>query len=269
MPLQNTSTGTGASLAMSARSATIQSDVNLKSREALESFIALGRYNSNIGRVVQDLRITLSAQEGYEAQALRDVLRLTPNVECLVLDLPSEAPITLLNGLHFPKLRVLSTNLPHRVLISFIANHGSLTSLALRDCDSGPQAACPLRGQELRHLEDLQCPSRCFAGIARGPLVTATVNLTRLTSVANLAIQTLSASHLHTLTVDCFSTDYDILSRVSLAVPNLRKLKLIEKPQPHVCDVVFDPLTVSDQLSSADKAMLGGLGTTSDRGTKL
>ncbi|KAI0366440.1 hypothetical protein BV20DRAFT_1055587 [Pilatotrama ljubarskyi] len=232
MPIPSTPTRSRqhARLTMSAHAAPIRRDINLTSCRALEDFISLGHYNGNIGRVVEDLRIALPLNQGYPAQAVRNVLRLTPNIECLVLDLPSDSPVTLLNGLNFPNLRVFFTNLPHRVLVSFLTAHSSLTSLALRAC--GRSVICPLNGLELHHLVDLQCPSRCFVGIARGPLATATVNLTRLTSMANLAIQTLVASRIHTLTVDCFPSDYDILSRVVNAVPNLRKLKINEKFQP-------------------------------------
>ncbi|KAI0647289.1 hypothetical protein C8Q79DRAFT_925854 [Trametes meyenii] len=50
--------------------------------------------------------------------------------------------------------------------------------------------------------------------------------------MSSLAIQTLSSSRLYSLTVDYFSNDYDILDRVAMAVPNLRKLKLNEKHHP-------------------------------------
>ncbi|KAI0355759.1 hypothetical protein OH77DRAFT_1511553 [Trametes cingulata] len=232
MPMQSTPTRSGAraSLSLSAFTAPIRRDINLTSCRALEDFVSLGRYNTNIGRVVEDLRIILPLNEGYPAHVVRNVLRLTPNIECLVLEVPTDSPVTLLNGLNFPSLRVFFTNLPHRALVAFLTTHSSLTSLALRACGRG--AICPLAGLELSHLVDLQCPSRCFVGITRGPLATATVNLTRLTSIANFAIQSLSASRIHTLTVDCFSSDYDILSRVVAAVPNLRKLKINEKHHP-------------------------------------
>ncbi|KAH9847485.1 hypothetical protein C2E23DRAFT_890017 [Lenzites betulinus] len=224
-----TRSGRRESLTMSAHSFPVRRDVNIASRGGLETFVLLGHYNANIGRVVEDFRITLPDHEGYPAHELRAALRLTPNIECLVLNLPVESPVTLLNGLQFPNLRVFSSNLPHRVLSTFLAAHPLLVSLALRG-SCGRSAQCPLQGLELHHLSDLQCPSRCFVGIARGSLVTATVNLTRLTSMSSLAIQTLSSSRLYSLAVDYHSTDYDVLSRVAMAIPNLRKLKLNEKP---------------------------------------
>ena len=188
--------------------------------------------NPTIGTAVEDLTITLPAHDGYPAQVVRDCLRLTPNLESLSLFLPAESPVTILNGLIFPRLRVFSTDLPHRTLASFLNVHNSLASLSIRAC--GRSANCPLHGIELRRLSSLQCPSRCFVGITRGPLTTATVNLSRLTSMSFLAIQAVGSTQLYSLSVDFFSNDYDILIRIAAAAPNLRKLRLNEKPHPQV-----------------------------------
>ncbi|KAH9854806.1 hypothetical protein C2E23DRAFT_883370 [Lenzites betulinus] len=228
--LSPTRSGQRASLSESAYSVPERRDVRITSLDALQNFVTLGNYNANIGRIVEDLVICLPGNQGYPAQDVRAALRLTPNIECLVLELPPESPTSLLNGLDFVRLRIFSTNLPHRVLLSFLVTHSSLNALILRGC--GRSATCPLRDFELPSLSSLQCPSRCFAGIIRGPLISATVNLSRLSSMSALAVQTISSSRLHTLTVDHFSTDYDILARVAAAAPNLRKLKLNEKPIP-------------------------------------
>ncbi|KAI0363072.1 hypothetical protein BV20DRAFT_1058363 [Pilatotrama ljubarskyi] len=219
-----------ASLVMTALSTPTCQDLRISSLEGLQNFIQLGAYNANIGRVVEDLRITLPRDSGYPAQAVRAALRLTPNLESLVLDLPPQSPITLLNGLEFPNLRVFSTSLPHRALVSFFNLNPSLSALALQDC--GRSGTCPLSGIELRDLCNLQCPSRCFVGITHGPLVSATVNLSRLTSMSSLAIRSLCSSNLHSLTMDYFINDYDSLLLVVSTTPNLRKLKLNEKAQP-------------------------------------
>ncbi|RDX40104.1 hypothetical protein OH76DRAFT_1490579 [Lentinus brumalis] len=203
---------------------------NITSLGGLQAFTTLARFNPVIGLAVEDLSISLPPHAGYPAQAVRDCLRLVPNLESLVLILPAESPVTLLNGLIFPTLRVFSTNLPHRSLVSFLHIHGSLSSLILRACGRG--ASCPLRGIELRRLSSLQCPSRCFVGIVHGPLTNATVNLSHLTSMSFLAVQAASSSRLYALCVDFFSNDYDVLIRVAAAAPNLRKLKLNEKPHP-------------------------------------
>ncbi|KAI0654540.1 hypothetical protein C8Q70DRAFT_1058313 [Cubamyces menziesii] len=215
-------------LADSARSLPDWREVRINTLDGVQSFVMMACYNRRIGLVVEDITISLPSGEGYPAQVLRAALGLIPNIECLVLNLPSESPITLLNQFSFTNLRIFSTNLPHRGLASFLYAHTLLTALILGSC--GRSTTCLLQGLELRALESLQCPARCFIGIIAGPLVTATVNLTRLTSMSSLAIQNISSPRLHTLTVDHFSNDYDVLSRVATAVPNLRKLKLNEKP---------------------------------------
>ncbi|CDO68113.1 hypothetical protein BN946_scf185044.g21 [Trametes cinnabarina] len=219
-------------LASRARSLPTRRDIRIASVAEVEYFVLVGRYNTTVGRGVEDLSITLPPNTGYPAQAIRVALRLTPNIECLVLDVPVESPVTLLNGVRFPNLRIFSTNLPHRMLVSFLNSHPFLKALALGNCGRGH--TCPLHGIELRDLSDLQCPSRCFVGVVRGPLTTATVNLSRLTSMSSLAVWSLSSSNLHTLTVDYFTNDYDVLSRVIFATPSLRKLRLNEKAQREV-----------------------------------
>ncbi|KAI0655859.1 hypothetical protein C8Q70DRAFT_1057070 [Cubamyces menziesii] len=205
-------------------------DVHITTVPELQTFVMLGNYNENIGCAVEYLNISLPEGEGYPAQAVRAVLRMIPNVKCLVLNLPFESPVSLLNGVTLLSLRTLSTNLPHRGLVAFLVTHHFLTALMLGTC--GRSATCPLRGLRLEGLQSLQSPSSCFTGITAGPLVTATVNLTRLTSMSALAIHNISSasSRLYSLAVDHFSNDYDILSRVAAAAPNLRKLKLNEKP---------------------------------------
>ncbi|KAI0652977.1 hypothetical protein C8Q70DRAFT_1059734 [Cubamyces menziesii] len=225
--LSLTRSGNRAMLETRAQTAPERRDVRISSVPELQTFVMLGHYNEAIGRVVEHLNISLPDSQGYPAQALREALRMVPNIECLILNLPSDSPITLLNGATFLNLRTLSTNLPHRGLVSFLLAHTLLTALILGPC--GCSATCPLRELHFPRLESLQSPASCFAGITAGPLITATVNLTRLTSMSALAIQKISSPLLYSLTVDHFSNDYDILSRVAAAVPKLRKLKLNEK----------------------------------------
>ncbi|OJT07709.1 hypothetical protein TRAPUB_1399 [Trametes pubescens] len=215
----------------SAQSVPECSDVYISTLEALQHFVELVSINPNIGRIVQDFIIKLPSGDAYPAQAVRTALRLIPKVQCLVIELPAGSPTTLLNGLQYPDLRIFSTNLPHRGLVSFLVAHPLLGSVILGSC--GRSEACPLRGVELRSLTGLQCPSRCFAGIVQRSLVTATVALSRLNSMSSLAIQTIT-SRLHSLTIDYFTNDYDILARIATTLPHIRKLKLNEKRYPEV-----------------------------------
>ncbi|RDX39483.1 hypothetical protein OH76DRAFT_1491102 [Lentinus brumalis] len=207
----------------------IQTTVRLSSLGKIQLFVALATLNSTIGHAVQDLIISLPLHAGYPAQLVRDCLQLTPNVDNLLLVLPSFSPVTVLQGVSLPRLRTLSTNLPHRILLVFLTLHPSITALALDAC--GGRNRCPLRNLNLAHFSDLKCPAQCLEGLARGQVAVATVHLTRLASTATLAIRALSTSPLYSLAIDFFSDDYDILARVVAAAPLLRKLKLIEKPR--------------------------------------
>lgn len=211
---------------------TIQTTVRLSTLDKLQLFTTLSTLNPVIGHSVQDLIISLPLHNGYPAQLVRDCLRLACNIDNLVLILPNLSPITLLNGVVLPRLTVFQTNLPHRTLPVFLALHPSITGLALDSC--GGRRCCPLRGLNVAHATDLRCPARCLEGLARGQVGMATIHLTRLASMAALAIRSLSTSPLYSLAVDFFSDDYDILTRVVAAAPLLRKLKLVEKPRTQV-----------------------------------
>ncbi|TFY56543.1 hypothetical protein EVJ58_g7576 [Rhodofomes roseus] len=207
-----------------------QVGMHINSSESLVLFVMSVRRDAAVGLAIEDLSLSLPTDLEYPVDAVRQCLRLTPNVETLILDLPSSSPVSILCGLTLPKIQLLSTNLPHQCLVSFLASHRSLRSLVLRFCGNGSN--CPLRHVDLAHVTELQCPSRCLSGIARGRVSRATVNLTRLASNAVLAVRALSTSPLYSLSLDFYATDYDMLLRVAAAAPNLRKLKLVEKFRP-------------------------------------
>ena len=186
---------------------------------------------------ITELTIAFPFDNGYPARLVRDALRFTPNVEILILFLPRSTPVNILDNLHLNKLVGLMTNLPHGHLAPFLSNHPAIDTLILRA--RGCHTPCPLRDLDLRHVKDLECPSRCFSGIARGQITNATVNLSRQSSMSSLAIHSLSASPLHTLTIDFYPNDYDILSRIAAVIPNLRRLKLVEKPRAQVHTVLL------------------------------
>ncbi len=211
----------------------------------MELFVTLAGHNAAIARVIEDLEISLPLHTGYPASLLRELLRLPCNLETLTLALPSTSPPTILNGLLFPRLTVFTTNLPHLCLVSFLSAHPAIVSLTLQAC--GARNSCPLRQLNLGRLSELRCPARCMADIAHGQVASATVNLTRMASVAALAINALSTSPLWSLTIEFFSDDHDILARVAGAAPNLHKIKLLEKPRTQVWDVLYrPPYIVSD-----------------------
>ena len=174
--------------------------------------MSLATYNVSVGLSVEDLTISLPLQAGYPARLVRHCLRLTTNVEALVLNLPPTTPRSMLNEVALPKIRVFSTNLSHNALPRFLMAHPSITSLVLHRC--GRKLICPLRSIDLDHVTELQCPSGCLGGLARGQVACATVNLTRTTSSSMLAIRFLSTSPLYSLTIDFFSDDFDVMMRV-------------------------------------------------------
>ncbi|TFY62459.1 hypothetical protein EVJ58_g3837 [Rhodofomes roseus] len=208
----------------------VQAGVHLTTLESLELFVNSANRTSSIGCAVEDLTIILPPRQDYPVHAVSQCLRLTPNVEALVLDLPHQPPTNILDGVVLRNVRLLSTNLPHECLTSFLVTHRSLKSLILRYCGKG--SACPLRRLDLSHITDLQCPSRCLPAIAHGKVVRATVNVTRLASNAVLVVHALSKSPLYSLTIDFYPTDHDVLARVAAAATTVKKLKLVEKSRP-------------------------------------
>ncbi|KAH9834089.1 uncharacterized protein C8Q71DRAFT_909099 [Rhodofomes roseus] len=207
-----------------------QVGVRITTIEGLESFVASASRIVSIGRVVEDLTLVLVDQAEDALDIVRRCLQLTPHIESLVLDLPFTPPVDFLDPFLFPKIQLLSTNIPHDCLSTFLSIHPSLRSLVLRYC--GDHSICPLKDVSLAHIIELQCPSRCLPAIANGQVARATVNLTRLASNALLAIGALSSSPLYCLSIDFFPNDYDLLIRVAAAAPTIRKLKLVEKPRP-------------------------------------
>ncbi|KAH9938778.1 uncharacterized protein BXZ73DRAFT_44524, partial [Epithele typhae] len=155
-------------------------------------------------------------------------LSLTPNVEVLAIHLPRPTPPTILSGILLPKLAVFTTSLPHRCIASFLLYNLSITALSIQAC--GLSLNCPLRRLDLRHITDIHGPARCVTHVADGQVRRATVNLTRLASSVSVAVQALATSPLHCLVIDFFSHDYNILTKVATSVPNVKALRLIEKP---------------------------------------
>lgn len=204
--------------------------MHLRSVQSLELFVASAYRDATIGHAVEDLTISLTSD--CPSDAVRQCLRLSKNVESLILNLPHSCATTLLDGIQLPRMQLLSTNLPHDSLVSFLARHRGLRSLVLRYCGKGWD--CPLRHISLAHIVELQCPSRCLPAIASDKVARATVNVTRLASNAVLAIHALARSPLYCLTIDFLANDYDMLQKVAAAAPKVKKLKLVEKPWPQV-----------------------------------
>ncbi len=190
--------------------------------------MSLANINPLIGNGVQHLTISRPLRLGYPAHIIRDSLQLAHNLDTLVLILPVASPITVLNGVVLPRLRVPGTNLPHRALLVFLTLHPSITGLSLNWC--GSCVHCPLRDLDLACITNLHCLACCLQGIVRSQVEVATINLTHLTLMATLVVRALSTSLLYSLAIEFFSDNYNILSCIVAAAPLLHKLKLVEKP---------------------------------------
>ncbi|PIL35292.1 hypothetical protein GSI_02017 [Ganoderma sinense ZZ0214-1] len=197
--------------------------------ETLQALIDLAAFNPSVGHSVRDLTIALPVNTGDTAYAIRRALRMTPNVEKLILTVSFPLPAYLLGGVTFPGLNKFSTNLPHSALPSFLHRYPSITHLSLRGVDC---TTCPIRGVHFPHLIALQCSSRCFrTGIGHGHFVHADDRLA-LVPVSNEATRTIPTLRIEILALDFFPDKRDIVANVAGTAPNLRTLKLNEKPFP-------------------------------------
>ena len=197
----------------------------------LQALVDLAAFNPNVGHGVKDLTIVLPAGPGDAVQAVRRALRMTPNLERLVLNLAFVVPDSLLAGITFPMLKSLSTNISHTTLPSFLHRHPSITSLSLRGHEC---ATCPIRGVEFPNLIALQCASRCLrTGIARGRLVPPSDRLA-LVPFSNVLPPGVPTLRVETLALEFYPDEHHILALVAAAIPDIRKLKLNEQAHPRV-----------------------------------
>ena len=245
-----------------------QASATFRGIEDIELYVDVVSHDPTASLAITDLIFFLPSDIGYPARLVRDSIRLSPNTEFLCLRLPRSTPDNILDNIRLEKLTGLLTNLPHGHLTSLLSNHATVDTLVLegRGCTS----SCPLRDLNLRHVTDLKCSSRCFSGIARGQVTSAIVSLSRQNSMPSVAIRSLSTSPIHTLSIDFYPDDYDILSLIAAAAPNLRKLKLWEKPRVHVRNIYsltfLSKYIISVRLYSAVRCTSEGRGMTSTNG---
>lgn len=164
---------------------------------------------------------------------LRHCLLAVPNITDLTMTLLSPVPVNLLQGITFPSLDFFKTNLPHAMLVEFLAAHPTLTTLCLDACGRGDEAACPLTAIDLRHVLGIECPTACIRGTSHSDLVRLTMHTTASVPDAPTVLSSLappaSCASLLYLIIDVFADDYDILDRVAVVAPRLQSLKLVEK----------------------------------------
>ncbi|KAH9919200.1 uncharacterized protein BXZ73DRAFT_80410 [Epithele typhae] len=206
----------------------VKPQIFINSVDDIKSFGLIAQHSPSTLLGVRDLTVSIPLNVGYNPRMLRANISPCLNIVQLRLTLPQNTPSTVFRLLTFNHLKRFYTNLPHRVLFTFLSRHPTITDLALEGC-SRP-ANCPLRGVELPLLDKLQCPARCFAAIAVGRAVgTARVKLSRVGSTTFAAMGVLAACPVEALSIDFHDDDHDILGRIAVNMPNLRKLKLTEK----------------------------------------
>ncbi|KAI0686205.1 hypothetical protein C8Q76DRAFT_699033 [Earliella scabrosa] len=178
----------------------------------------------------KDVTIMLSVP--FSLVALRACLLSSINVVDLVLFLPYDMFADILPGIHFPRLQLFKTNLPHRLLKTFLTSHNTITDLCLQGCGRAPGESCPLRLIDLSHVTAVECALECVSATTHPALMRLTAERMRDASPCPaLVLRTLHAPlvALFALTLDFLPDDYDLLDRIVVASPRVQRLKLLER----------------------------------------
>lgn len=213
--------------------------------ESLDTFVELATLNPTIGSRVQVLTVDIQHAVSFSAAQLRAALLLIPNVQDLLLFLPSPVPSGLLADIRFDTLEFFATNIPHASLVDFVSDHRALTSLILGPCGRRSKD-CPLAVVTTPDLMTLQCTTSCLDALPYPQVSRLTLNLpesggcmpTILRGISHRA----SALALSSLTLDFSPDDYNILEAIMQATPHVRKLKLLEKKKLMVCVYFIEAL---------------------------
>ncbi|KAJ3558932.1 hypothetical protein NM688_g641 [Phlebia brevispora] len=183
----------------------------------------------DIGTAVIELEVAFSENTPFSLLTLRKCLQLMPNINDLILRLPSCSPRVTLSGLRFPSLQLVESNLLHRVMVPFIEQHPTINYLLLGPCEGGRR--CPLHATSLDNVTDLRLPLGCLSDLANPSISRLHAFLTDQILSSSTILRTLrSYSSLYSLTVEFRNDDYDILCGISGLAPTLRKLRLLVQP---------------------------------------
>ena len=192
-------------------------------------FVQIMEQDPAAAGVVQELTFEITPKPLFynaHVPTIWSGLQLTPNLTDLTLNLPATTPPSVFTGVHFARLHFLRTNLPHRVLVSFLSHHPTLSDLVMGPC--GTSRACPLADVDLSHVTVLECSATCLAHVAHCDLNHLTVRRGSSRPSIDFASLPIAAS-LCSLTIDFFASDRDVLSGIALFAPFLRKLSLLER----------------------------------------
>lgn len=198
-------------------------------------FVTLASDNMCLASSVRELTIEIDGPVGLNA--LRRCLSLTRHLTDLSLYFSEDVPVDLLQGLHFQSLEFFQTNLPHRHLPGFLYVHSHITELCLDSCQRGVAKTCPLQFLHARQYLSVECPPECVRQTAHPRLIRLGVHdvhqslLSASTIFGPLRPPLVGLLY---MTLDFPPDDFDLLQVVSGVAPQLRKLKLLEKPRPNV-----------------------------------
>ncbi|KAI0716869.1 hypothetical protein C8Q76DRAFT_795109 [Earliella scabrosa] len=204
--------------------------VRISSALDLDDFQEDVHEDSQVALYARDLTVVLYYP--FPIDTLRLCLLSSINVVDLVLFLPHDAFDDILTGIHFRRLQLLKTNLPHRFLKTFLTSHTTLTDICLGGCGRAPNESCPLNLIDLRHVTAVECALECVSATAHSALMRLTAEHMGDTSPSPaIVLRTLRAPllTLFELILDFLPDDYDLLDRIVVASPRVQRLKLLER----------------------------------------
>ncbi|TBU28222.1 hypothetical protein BD311DRAFT_807052 [Dichomitus squalens] len=206
--------------------------VLINSVDTLERFVARADdFESQDGLQVVEMAVSLPLDLDYDTQLLRRALCLAGSLDTLALFLPHSAPLSILVGIHFPRLRAFSTNLPHRILPAFLSTHRSISTLVLKACRDLHASHCSLQVLPLAYISTLQCQAQCFFDIGLERLIRI-ANQDGFGSLPSSTLEISAGATLRRLTIDVYADgDFPCLSLLPSMAPSLRELTINEKPR--------------------------------------
>ncbi|KAI0708442.1 hypothetical protein C8Q76DRAFT_799707 [Earliella scabrosa] len=208
--------------------------VIVASAQDLHDFEQAVKSDWQVASLVRELTIVLCTP--FPVDALRFCLLSSINVVDLVLVLPTAGFDDVLANVHFGRLELFKTNLPHRFLAPFLVSHDTITDLCLDGCGRAPNEQCPLRHLDLGHVTTVECGNECVIATSHSALLRLTAeHMGHASPSPSTFLRTLNAPlvALFEMKLDFFPDDYDLLDQIVIVAPRLQRLKLLERPRAY------------------------------------
>ncbi|KAI0735940.1 hypothetical protein C8Q76DRAFT_792425 [Earliella scabrosa] len=208
--------------------------VRVTSAQDLLDFEQAVKSDWQVASLARDLTIVLCTP--FPIDALRFCLLSSINVVDLILILPPFAFDEVLTNVHFSRLELLKTNLPHRFLAPFLVSHNTITDLCLDGCGRAPNEQCPLRHLDLGHVTTVECGNECVVAASHSALLRLTAeHMGDASPSPTTFLRTVNPplAALFELKLDFFPDDYDLLDQIVMVAPRLQRLKLLERPREY------------------------------------